>query len=144
MNSSGKRNGGQLFPDKARPSILYIPASSLQLTESFSVGWAWTVEIPRSGGENSYNMCSTYAEVKLWEHAHNYTSICWGADAIFLPLLSTTTADRVVWPIEAPFTRKTAVSLSVASGNGLQKNKRHLGFDMKPRKFLYSQAFNLL
>lgn len=26
----------------------------------------------------------------------NYTSICWGAEAIFLPFLSTTTADTVV------------------------------------------------
>lgn len=65
-------------------------------------------------------------ELILQRDKQNYTSICWGGEAIFLPFLSTTTADRVVWPIKTPFTRKTAVSFSADSAKCLQKGHRNL------------------
>lgn len=52
------------------------------------------------------------------------TSICCGADAIFLPFLSITTADTLVWPIARPLTRKVAVSFSENSDRGLPKQSQ--------------------
>lgn len=130
MNSSGNMNWGQLFSDRAQAWGLHVPASLLQLRESFFLGWVWMVEKPVSK-RKKVTICAhvqSKCELKLQEFTQNYTSICWGGDAIFFPFLSTTTADRVVWPIVAPFTRKTAVSFSVDSANALQKNGQKLAW----------------
>lgn len=110
--------------------VLDVPASLLQLTGSSSLGLAWKVETPtirrRKKKMGFFPPCIKCAanrrpKIDYKKTPQNYTSICWGAEAIFLPFLSTTTADTVVWPMETPFTKKTAVSLSVDSTNGLQR-----------------------
>lgn len=56
------------------------------------------------------------------------TSICWGAEVIFLPFLSMTKADTLVCPITRPLTRKVAVSSSDESGRVLTNNRSVLAF----------------
>lgn len=51
------------------------------------------------------------------------TSICWGAEVIFLPLLSMTTADTLVCPITRPLTRNVDVSSSDESGRALTNSR---------------------
>lgn len=119
-HSSGNINREQLFGNEALVSNK--PASSLQSTESFSLGWAWKAETPGSKelkdeqGQNT--QMSKYAHI-FYDTRQNNTSIGWGIDVTFLPSLSTTRADTLVWPMKTPFTRKTAVSYSVDSAKGL-------------------------
>lgn len=56
------------------------------------------------------------------------TSICWGAEVIFLPFLSMTSADTLVCPITSPLTRNVSVSSSDESGRDLTNNRSLLAF----------------